>query len=203
MAPPFEFLERSFLAVVNRMGPMVTARLEQWGFYPAGGGRLCVDVEPCPRLQPIVMCERGAVTTIAAEAVVANLPVSIAQRELDVVREALALDGAQLQAKSIRHAHGRGNVVTIEVATADHREVFTGFGAPGVPAATVATTAAKEVQEYLSSGQPVSHHLADQLLIPLAMSARGAFPPASLPSTPGRIWTSSVAFCPDGSSARR
>jgi RNA 3'-terminal phosphate cyclase (ATP) len=175
MAPPFEFLERSFLSVVNRMGPTITARLEKWGFYPAGGGRLSVDIEPCSGLQPITMRERGPVTAISAEAVVANLPVTIAQRELDVVREALALDRVQLQAKSVAHAQGRGNVVTIEVASSDHREVFTAFGAPGLPAAEVATTAAREVQEYLSCGQPVSHHLADQLLIALAMSGGGAF----------------------------
>src|SRR5277367_281638 len=46
MAPPFEFLDRAFLPLIARMGPRVTATLEARGFYPAGGGRLRVSVEP-------------------------------------------------------------------------------------------------------------------------------------------------------------
>ncbi len=45
-APPFDFLQRAFLPLVNRMGPRVTATLERYGFYPAGGGRFVVEIEP-------------------------------------------------------------------------------------------------------------------------------------------------------------
>jgi RNA 3'-terminal phosphate cyclase (ATP) len=38
-APPFDFLAKAFLPVINRMGPKVDAVLEKPGFYPAGGGR--------------------------------------------------------------------------------------------------------------------------------------------------------------------
>lgn len=86
------------------MEPKVRARLERWGFYPAGGGRL-----------------------------------------------------------------------SIEVVMRSHGEVFTGFGAPGVPAQGVAGAVADEAREYLAGGQPVSQHLADQLLIATAMSGGGAF----------------------------
>ncbi|MEP7005226.1 MAG: RNA 3'-terminal phosphate cyclase, partial [Sphingomonas bacterium] len=33
-APPFEFIDRCFLPIVNRMGPRVTAKLVRHGFYP-------------------------------------------------------------------------------------------------------------------------------------------------------------------------
>ena len=36
-APPYDFLEKAFLPVINRMGPRVDAVLEKPGFYPAGG----------------------------------------------------------------------------------------------------------------------------------------------------------------------
>src|SRR6185436_6972810 len=45
-APPFDFLAKAYLPLVNRMGPRVHAELERAGFYPAGGGRLVVDIEP-------------------------------------------------------------------------------------------------------------------------------------------------------------
>src|SRR5262245_2007058 len=36
-APPFDFLARTFLPVLRRMGAAIEARLEAPGFYPAGG----------------------------------------------------------------------------------------------------------------------------------------------------------------------
>ncbi len=36
-APPFDFIDRVFLPILNRMGPRVTAKLGRHGFYPAGG----------------------------------------------------------------------------------------------------------------------------------------------------------------------
>ena len=39
-APPFDFLTRAFLPLVNRMGGRARASLIRPGFYPAGGGRL-------------------------------------------------------------------------------------------------------------------------------------------------------------------
>src|SRR5689334_5065034 len=38
-APPFDFLAKTFLPVVNRMGPQVNVELVRAGFFPAGGGR--------------------------------------------------------------------------------------------------------------------------------------------------------------------
>jgi RNA 3'-terminal phosphate cyclase (ATP) len=40
LAPPFEFIQRSFLPIVRRMGGQVEARLVRHGFYPRGGGRI-------------------------------------------------------------------------------------------------------------------------------------------------------------------
>jgi RNA 3'-terminal phosphate cyclase (ATP) len=38
-APPFDYLERVFVPLINRMGPHVHVQLERYGFFPAGGGR--------------------------------------------------------------------------------------------------------------------------------------------------------------------
>ena len=37
-APSFEFFARSFLPVIERMGPVCRAEMERPGFYPRGGG---------------------------------------------------------------------------------------------------------------------------------------------------------------------
>ena len=64
-------------------------QLERAGFYPAGGGRGTVDIEPVEALERIELLSAGEVTSRRATCVVRNLSASIAERELSVVREKL------------------------------------------------------------------------------------------------------------------
>ena len=91
LAPTFDFLELAFLPLMRRMGPSVSLRLERPGFYPKGGGVMRVDIDPVERLRPFDILERGAVLERRAIAMVANLPLHIAHRELTVIGEALEI----------------------------------------------------------------------------------------------------------------
>src|SRR5689334_15022558 len=51
-APPFDFLARAFLPLIERMGPRFEASLERPGFYPAGGGKFQLRIDPAARLAP-------------------------------------------------------------------------------------------------------------------------------------------------------
>jgi len=175
MAPPFEFLLKSFLPLINRMGPTVTAELERPGFYPAGGGRFIVTIVPAAQLLPLNMLERGAIRRIKARAVVANLSRSIAVREVNLVGRLLSLSDDSLIVEEISDALGPGNVVTVEIETEHHTEVFTGFGEVNVRAEGVATRVAQEARTYIASGVPVGRYLADQLLVPMALAGAGRF----------------------------
>ena len=174
-APPVDFLERAFLPLVNRMGPSVSLILERPGFYPAGGGRLRVEIEPAD-LRPIEIAERGEIRSRLCRATVSNLPDHIAERELATVAGALDWQEECLEVRRYRERNfGPGNVVTIEVESQHITEVFTGFGRRGVPAETVAGAVAAEARRYLDAGVPVGEHLADQLLLPLALAGGGCY----------------------------
>ena len=174
MAPPFDFLERAFLPLLGRMGPRVTAHLEASGFYPAGGGRLRVTVAPAP-LTRLDLPERGEIRSRRVVAMVANLPGAIARRELDAAAAVLGWDPSCFRIEVIKGAPGPGNVVTIAVESEHVTEVFTGFGEKGVRAEVVAGRAATEARAYLDAGLPVGEHLADQLLLPMALAGGGSF----------------------------
>jgi RNA 3'-terminal phosphate cyclase (ATP) len=174
-APPFDFLQKSYLPLVGRMGPRVTARLERAGFYPAGGGRLVVEVEPVEQLRPVEVLERGAITGRRVRALVANLPASIARRELTCVAEKLNWPGEAFTTEVVEGSPGPGNVLLVEVEAEAVTAVFTGFGMPGVPAEAVAREAVEQVRTYLAAGVPVERHLADQLLVPMALAGGGVF----------------------------
>ncbi len=173
-APPFDFLEKAFLPIINRIGPKVEALLEKPGFYPAGGGRFKVSINPAD-LNKVDLLECGNITNQIARAAVANLPVNIAKRELKVVREKLEWDREQLKVIEVKNSQGPGNILTLEIESDNITEVFTGFGEKGILAEKVANRTVKSVREYLAAGVPVGRYLADQLLIPMAMAGGGKF----------------------------
>jgi RNA 3'-terminal phosphate cyclase (ATP) len=175
MAPPFDFLEKAFLPLLRRMGPAVEAVLERPGFYPAGAGRVRAKISPAGRLLPLTLNERGEVRRRLAVAKIAELPFHIADRELAAVEAKLGWERACLRGERLKGAACPGNVVVIEVESENVCEVFCGFGEKGVRAEAVAEAAAAEAAEYLAAEVPVGKHLADQLLLPMALAGKGAF----------------------------
>jgi RNA 3'-terminal phosphate cyclase (ATP) len=174
-APPFEFLQKTFLPLVNRMGTRASIELERYGFYPPGGGRLHVWIEPGAERRGLHLLERGDLRGQRARALVVNLPESIAARELNVIKERLSWNDDQLRIETSDKAFSPGNVVTLEIEGEEVTEIFTGVGERGLRAEIVAERTAEEAKQYLYAGAPVGEHLADQLLIPLAISGGGSY----------------------------
>jgi RNA 3'-terminal phosphate cyclase (ATP) len=173
-APPFDFLDRTFLPFIRRMGPKVHLALERFGFYPAGGGCFRAEIEPCTRLTPLALGVRGAVKQKLVTAVVANLPAQIAKREVDTATQMLSgtTEGRIINTKQ---SPGPGNVVMVEVESAEVTEIFTAFGEIGISAENVARDAVREARAYLISDAIAGEHLADQLLLPFALAGKGRF----------------------------
>ena len=174
-APPFEFLQKTFLPLVNRTGTRVSLELERYGFYPPGGGRIKVLIEPTGERVRLDIPERGEIHHRKARAMVINLPPHIAERELAVIASQLGWDEDELEAQTSDNAFSPGNIVTIEIGSEHVTEVFTGIGERGVRAEVVAQRAATEASDYLAIDATVGEHLADQLLIPLALAGGGSY----------------------------
>lgn len=184
-APPFDFIEQAYLPLLRRMGAEISIELVRPGFYPAGGGRIRVSVTPAPRLGRLELEERGEIVSRRARAVVANLAYSIAQREAQTVAEILEWDAECVVAHTLTGSAGPGNAVSVFVAAENVTNVFTNFGVRGVSAEKVAHDVALQAKRYINSGAAVDEHLADQLLLPLAVGAGGSFTttPLSLHAT--------------------
>lgn len=174
-APPFDFMEKAFLPLLSRMGPQIKAELECPGFYPAGGGRARFTINPANSLAPLDLRERGEIRARRAKALVANLPPSIAERELAVIGQMLSWNNEWLQPEVVHNSCSPGNVVSILIESEHLTEVFTGFGERGIMAEAVADKVVREARRYLASEAAVGEYLADQLLIPMALAGGGAF----------------------------
>ena len=174
-APPFEFLQKSFLPTIERMGPKVNVTLERYGFYPAGGGKITAEIEPCEKLGTLELHERGEIARRRGVAIVANLARQIAQREIDTAGRALGWAAESFEIVETKNSIGPGNIVFIEIASASVTEVFTGFGRLGASAEKVASEAAGAARTYLASRATADEHLTDQLLLPMALAGAGRF----------------------------
>ena len=153
----------------------MNAEMERPGFYPAGGGLVRFHIEPARELRRLELTERGAISRRHARAVVANLHRSIAEREVATLALRLGWRDEEFEVETLCDTRSPGNYVSIEVESKSICEVFTGYGERGVLAERVAESAAAEVTSYLDSGAAAGEHLADQLLVPVALAGGGAY----------------------------
>lgn len=174
-APPYDFLEQSFLPLLQQTGAQVKITLERYGFYPKGGGRLLVHIIPTTRLRGFSLMERGNIIKRQATALITGIPDHVAKRELQQVADKLSWSEDCLHHCILPPNQGPGNVLLLQIQSEFVTETFTGFGERGVRAETVADRTIKQAAEYMAAKVPVDQHLADQLLLPLALAGEGEF----------------------------
>ena len=174
-SPPVDFLQRSFLPLVERMGPKVDLDLIRHGFFPRGGGEISAAVTPVTRLSKLTLNDRGARRGGYAVAFVAAIPLHVASRELEIVGKMLNWPADRLHVRGLSNDLGPGNALTITIEHDAVTEVFTGFGEKRLSAEAVAKGAAERARAYMAAPVAAGRHLADQLLLPMALAGGGEF----------------------------
>lgn len=173
MAPPFEFVEQAFVPLLHRMGAGLQLTLRRHGFYPAGGGELIAAIAPAA-WQPLELHERTERPQLRGRILISGIPHHVAEREATVLGRELGLGADEVLIQPVR-APGPGNVVMLRLGLGMTTEVVTALGERGVTAEEVAGRVAAETRALLAANVPVGEHLADQLLIPLALAGGGSF----------------------------
>jgi RNA 3'-terminal phosphate cyclase (ATP) len=182
-APPFEFMRDTLFPQLARLGPQATARMDRVGYMDTGGGSVTVNITPAAVLTPFQRQEAEEFS--GAEAVIYghNLPEGIVERETTVLLaeryEPLGLTAENIRCEnslcSAASPSGSGNAVLVTVRRGESATVFGECGWRGRTAEKVARQACKRALVFMKSEAPVEEHLADQLLVPLALAGGGAF----------------------------
>ncbi|MDR0775378.1 MAG: RNA 3'-terminal phosphate cyclase [Azonexus sp.] len=172
-APPADFLIRAWQPLLQRMGVTVDIELLRHGFYPAGGGELLARTAPVTHWQPLQLETRGDLRRQSAIGVVSGVPAEVAKREMQ--RASSQLGPLDEELRVLPSSEGPGNVLMIVLEYPEVTEVLSACGERGLPAEAVADRAAGDARRYRDSGAAVGEHLADQLLLPMALAGRGCF----------------------------
>lgn len=186
LAPTADFLTHGFFPAIQQMGLSVDYQLRQAGFAPVGGGEIRATIQPLDSSKnpPFSLVERGELLGIELVASELNLSIEIAERELASATTHLADNTAipqellQTKVNSLKGI-GEGNncfaVVKSQTANSSHQEVFTLLGEKRTSAENIGKRLAGLVNRYLSQPTCVDEYLADQLLLPLALTGGGEF----------------------------
>ena len=169
MSPSFEFLEFCFLPTLQKMGVQTKIQLLKHGFYPGGGGQLCAEITPWKTMNALKLNQRGERISQHGLCLIANLDQQIATKQLSEGRRYLNWNEEDVIHQGLRNSHGVGNALILSVQHTEHTEIVSAYGDKSKSSEFVAQQASTEMKHYLGSAAAVGEHLADQLLIPLAL----------------------------------
>jgi RNA 3'-terminal phosphate cyclase (ATP) len=177
-SPPFDSLLNSYVLALRRMGFCIEVELKCWGFYPVGGGEIFCVIAAGPAdgrdgwPKPIEVLAPGSLRRIAGRAVAANLPAHIPQRMADRARASLSDLGVPIDIQAQRVTAACPGAGIFFSAEYEQMTVsFSAYGRLGKPSEAVADEAVAAFREHHLSGAAVELHLADQLLLPLALAS--------------------------------
>ncbi|MCE2572293.1 RNA 3'-terminal phosphate cyclase [Motilimonas eburnea] len=179
MSPSLCFFNESYLPVLKAMGLNCRVQISSLGFYPAGGGKWQLTVEPTMSLKPVeLLTSVEAVGQIQKQghlsALMSALPDVIGQKEVTEARKLLGWDEATADVLRFK-TNGPGNSFQVKIKGALHTSLFEQVGQFGVSAERVAKRCVGRVKKFLKAEVAVEQHLADQLLVPMALAGGGQF----------------------------
>ncbi len=173
LAPPVDFLASSFAPLAARMGAPLRVELVRHGFFPAGGGMLRAEVGPA-NWRPLTIERSGRPLRIAVRIVDCGLPAHVAERERAELCRRLHLAESDVVVERVP-SPGPGNAVLVALHGEHVTEVIVALAERQLSAEAVAERAARAARRFVAGGVPVGEHLADQLLVPMALAGGGSF----------------------------
>ena len=172
-SPPLDYLRRVKLPLLERFGIEAAVDCERRGFYPEGGGTATLRLSPST-IEPIHLTDRGSLSTLRLHSIesASLADRDVARRQLGGARERLDPSGdvAVESNASTVESPSPGSAIVIELGFERSLAGTDALGERGKPAERVGEEAADEALALLASSAAIDPHLADQLLVFLALS---------------------------------
>jgi RNA 3'-terminal phosphate cyclase (ATP) len=174
-SPPYHYLSEILFPILHYMGASVGGRIDQWGWYPRGGGVIEVEVQGRPSLGPISLLERGSLRKIRGFSAASLLPKHVAERQreeaLRRIEKEMKLE-TEITILPDPPSRGPGSFLFLVTESKGALAGFSSLGRRGKRAEEVAGEAVNSLKDYLEAEGCIDPYLADQL-IPFMAVAKG------------------------------
>jgi RNA 3'-terminal phosphate cyclase (ATP) len=176
-SPSIDYVKRVYLPTLARIGVKAKVNIKKWGWYPIGGGEVKTAITPSGEphassaLSSLDLRERGTLLRVRGVSASSNLPKHIRMRQEKTMLQVLRSNGINVRVQVVdAPAKGQGTVVFLWAEFENAVAGFTSLGKRGKPAERVAEEACHELLAYLESDAALERHLADQLVLPMALA---------------------------------
>lgn len=170
-SPCYHYLELQWNHYMKMMGLKVELEMHRAGFFPKGGGMISAQIAPATQMKSVNLIERGDLVTIQGISFAANLDQSIAERQQRRTKIRL---GQYNLISNIRlvsvPAVGKNTMLFLLAHFQNSQCCYFSLGAIGKRAEKVADEAVDQLMQFLGTEGTVDQYLADQLVLPIALS---------------------------------
>ncbi|MFB3819462.1 MAG: RNA 3'-terminal phosphate cyclase, partial [Candidatus Methylomirabilales bacterium] len=171
-SPPADYLREVLVPVLGDMGLRLGLAAPRWGFYPTGGGEIVVETPGRASLRALTRLRGPAPLRLRGVSAVANLPASIARRQADRALRRLEAAGYTAEiAEREAPAQDPGSFLLLVAEGDGPLGGFSALGRRGRRAEEVADEAVDRFLEFARTDAGCDPHLADQLVVPMALAA--------------------------------
>jgi RNA 3'-terminal phosphate cyclase (ATP) len=171
-SPSGHYLRDVYAPMLVQGGVEVFVNIERYGWNPKGGGEITCYLEGWSQLHSQDLLERGDLERLIGVGLASRLPAHIPQRMTTHVRKVLDFLEVPVDIRPERdgRSKGEGAGVFLTAEYANGRAGFSALGEPGVASEEVAEEAAYAFQVFDAGNASVDAHLADQLVLVLALA---------------------------------
>ncbi len=166
-SPPIDYAAEVFLGALKKMGATADIQVVRRGYYPKGGGEVVMRIRGS-EIKGIELTG-GTPHEIYGNVHCSNLPDHVPER----IKHSALKELIDFRAH-INIERGEGTSTGTGITLWAHGENFifgsSALGERGVRAEVVGKNAGSEIREYAKNGVGADTHLADQLLIYMAMA---------------------------------
>jgi len=171
-SPNIEYFQEVFCRNVEKMGIEIESEIIKYGFYPKGGGKIKVKIKPCKKLKPLNLIERGNVNRYDIRSIVSKSleKARVAERQIEGAKKIIPkfdceyfeyVDAFSPGSTAHIHAHCDNSVLGSTV-----------YGELGKPAEKIGEEVARNIMKQINSNSCLDEHMADQLLIYMALAGK-------------------------------
>jgi len=174
LSPSVEYFQHILCNFLSQMGINIKTEIIKYGFFPKGGGKVKVRIEPCKKLIPLSLTERGKLIKIDAWSIASSFlqKAKVAERQVAGFHKQLKM---KIEKKNIFYADtfSPGSAIHAHAHYENCKLGADFLGKRGLPAEIVGKNCADLLLKEMNSQACVDSHASDQLLPFMALAGKG------------------------------